>query len=90
MATLPAKNLSTSTMPASKVRSNLYNLIDEVSINHKPLLITGKRHNAMLVSEEDWSGLQETLYLLSIPGMGESIKKGMATPLDECSKDLDW
>ena len=44
----------------------------------------------MLVSEEDWSGIQETLYLLSIPGMGESIKKGMATPLDECSKELDW
>jgi PHD/YefM family antitoxin component YafN of YafNO toxin-antitoxin module len=90
MATSPAKNLSTTTMPVSKVRTNLYNLIDEVSISHKPLLITGKRHNAMLVSEEDWSSLQETLYLLSIPGMGESIKKGMATPLDECSKDLDW
>ncbi len=85
-----ANKLSKSTMTASKVRANLYNLIDEVSVSHKPLLITGKRYNAMLVSEEDWSGIQETLYLLSIPGMGESIKKGMATPLDECSKELDW
>lgn len=53
------------------------------------LTFGGKRYNTMLVSEEDWSSLQETLHLLSIPEMGESIKKGMATPLDECSKDLE-
>lgn len=90
MATSAAKNQATTTLPASKVRANLYNLIDEVSINHQPLLITGKRNNALLISEEDWASLQETLYLLSIPGMGESIKKGMVTPLTKCSKELDW
>ena len=50
----------------------------------------GKRHNAVLLSEEDWAAIQETLYLLSIPGMRESIKKGLATPIEECEKDLDW
>ncbi len=78
------------TLPASKARSNLYNLIDEVSVCHKPILITGKRHNAMLVSEEDWSALQETLYLLSIPNMRKSIRKGLDTPLKKCEKGLDW
>ncbi|MGD0465890.1 MAG: type II toxin-antitoxin system Phd/YefM family antitoxin [Gammaproteobacteria bacterium] len=78
------------TLPASKARSNLYNLIDEVSICHKPILITGKRHNAMLVSEDDWAALQETLYLLSIPNMRKSIRKGLETPLTKCDKELDW
>lgn len=75
---------------ASEARANLYRLIDEAAASHQPVLITGKRNNAVLVSEEDWLVLQETLYLLSIPGMRESIKEGMNTPIEECDRELDW
>ena len=57
---------------------------------HAPIVITGKRANAVLVSEEDWQSIQETLYLLNIPGMRESIREGLTTPLEECSGDLEW
>ena len=56
---------------------NLYKLIDETSAAHEPIIITGKRSNAVLVAEEDWASIQETLFLLSIPGMRESIREGM-------------
>lgn len=79
-----------STLTVSEARAQLYHLIDEVSENHKPILISGKRHNAILLSEEDWSSIQETLFLLSVPGLRESIKKGMDTPLSECDEDIDW
>lgn len=79
-----------STLTASQARSQLYRLIDETAQSHMPIRITGKRHNAVLISEEDWSSVQETLYLLSVPGMRESIKKGMETPVEECSTELDW
>jgi prevent-host-death family protein len=79
-----------SAVTASEARANLYRLIDEVAASHDPLLITGKRGNAVLLSEADWNAIQETLYLLSIPGMRESIREGMDTPVDECDKDLDW
>jgi len=79
-----------STTTASDARANLYRLIDEAAESHKPVRITGKRHNAILLSEEDWEAIQETLYLLSIPGMRESIKKGLETPVDECDEALDW
>ena len=75
---------------ATEARKKLYRLIDEVSESHEPVHITGKRGKAVLVSEEDWSSIQETLYLLSIPGMGESIKKGLETPVDKCSEELSW
>lgn len=78
------------TMTASQARSQLYRLMDEAAETHKPLLITGKRNNAVLVSEEDWRAVQETLYLLSIPGMRESIREGMATPLEETSEEPGW
>jgi PHD/YefM family antitoxin component YafN of YafNO toxin-antitoxin module len=68
----------------------MYRLIDEISSNHEPVTITGKRANAVLISEEDWRAIQETLYLLSIPGMGESIREGLQTPIEECSEELDW
>lgn len=71
-------------MKATEARSNLYRLIDETAKSHQPILIMGKRNKAVLVSEEDWSAVQETLYLLSIPGMRESIREGMDTPVDEC------
>ncbi len=78
------------TYNASDARANLYRLIDEAASTHEPVLITGKRHNAVLISEEDWSAIQETLHLLSIPGMRESIKEGLATPVEECEKGIDW
>ena len=79
-----------SAVSASEARANLYRLIDEVTASHDPLLITGKRGNAVLLSEADWNAIQETLHLLSTPGMRESIREGMDTPLDECDEDLDW
>ncbi len=74
----------------TQARSKLYSLIDEAAETHQPITITGKRGNAVLVSEEDWEAITETLYLLSIPNMGESIKEGMQEPLANCSKALDW
>lgn len=78
------------TLTASEARANLYRLIDETSLNHQPVTITGKRHNAVLVSADDWASMQETIYLLSVPGMRESIREGLATPASECSKELAW
>jgi prevent-host-death family protein len=78
------------TLTATEARSKLYQLIDETASAHEPILITGKRGNAVLVSEEDWRAIQETLYLLNIPGMRESISEGLVTPIDECSKDIEW
>jgi antitoxin YefM len=77
------------TLNASEARARLYNLIDEAAETHQPIVITGKRHNAVLLSEEDWSAINETIYLLSVPGMRESIKKGLKQNLDECSQELD-
>ena len=78
------------TITASEARAKLYRLIDDAATSHEPILITGKRTNAVLLSEEDWSSIQETLFLLSVPGMRESIVEGLQTPPDECSKELDW
>ena len=71
-------------------RSKLYRLIDEVASSHEPILISGKRSNAVLISEDDWRAIQETLFLLSIPGMRESIREGLKTPIDECAEEIDW
>lgn len=79
-----------STFTASQARSSLYRLIDEAAESHRPIHITGKRNNAVLVSESDWASVQETLYLLSIPGMRESIREGLATPVEKCAKELAW
>jgi antitoxin YefM len=78
------------TLTATKARSALYKLIDKAAESHEPIQITGKRSNAILVSEEDWKSIQETVYLLSIPGMRKSIRKGLATPIEKCSKKLRW
>lgn len=77
-------------VPVAKARSKLYQLLDEAADSHEPIQITGKRSNAVLVSEEDWRSIQETLYLLSIPGMRESIRKGMAEPLNKSSSKPGW
>jgi antitoxin YefM len=75
---------------ASSARTNLYKLIDEVSLSHHPKTITGKRNNAVLMSEDDWMDIKETLYMSSIPNMIESIKEGMDTPLSDCEEKVDW
>lgn len=78
------------TLSATEARTKLYRLIDQTSASHEPILITGKRGNAVLISEDDWRSIQETIYLLNIPGMRESIREGLATPLEECNEELDW
>jgi prevent-host-death family protein len=79
-----------STVTASEARAKLYRLIDEAAESHVPIKIKGKRNSAVLVSEQDWSAVQETMYLLSVPGMRESIRKGMETPVEELKSELDW
>ena len=78
------------TLTASKARSKLYRLIDETALSHQPVIISGKRAQAVLLSADDWNAIQETLYLLSIPGMRESIRKGLKTPVEKCAKNLKW
>ena len=78
------------TFSATEARTKLYNLIDQTSSTHEPILITGKRGNAVLISEDDWRSIQETIYLLNIPGMRDSIREGLATPLEECGEELNW
>lgn len=79
-----------SILKATEARANLYNLIDETAASHQPIIITGKRNNAVLISEEDWNAINETLHLVSIPGMRDSIKEGLGTDISECAKDLEW
>ena len=78
------------TITASKARETLYRLLDEAASSHEPIQITGKRNNVVLISEEDWNSVQETLFLLSIPGMRESIREGMETPLEDTSEEPGW
>ena len=78
------------TISATEARKSLYKLLDDVAESHEPIQITGKRGSAVLISEEDWRAVQETLYLVSIPGMRESILEGMKTPVEECEETLDW
>ncbi|MBL7084989.1 MAG: type II toxin-antitoxin system Phd/YefM family antitoxin [Candidatus Omnitrophica bacterium] len=78
------------TLTASEARARLYKLLDKTAESHEPVQITGKRHNAILIAEDDWRSINETLYLLSIPGMRESIRKGLKTPFKKCSKRLKW
>jgi len=75
---------------ATEARANFYRLIDETAESHDPVHITGPRNNAVLVSEEDWNAIQETLYLLSVPGMRESIREGLKTPVSKMAKGLRW
>lgn len=78
------------TITATKARSRLYTLIDDTAKSHEPIQITGKRNNGVLISEDDWRSIQETLHLSSIPGMKESIIRGLKTPVRKCSRELRW
>ena len=77
-------------LSVTEARTKLYRLIDQASSSHEPIVITGKRGNAVLISEDDWRSIQETMYLLNIPGMRESIREGLLTPLEDCKEELDW
>ncbi len=78
------------TLSASEARKRLYSLVDEVRETHVPVQIVGRRSSAVLISEDDWRAIEETLYLTSIPGMRESIKKGLKTPVEKCEEDPGW
>ncbi|MBU0694694.1 MAG: type II toxin-antitoxin system Phd/YefM family antitoxin [Candidatus Omnitrophica bacterium] len=78
------------TLTVSDARAKLYKLLDTTALSHEPIHITGKRHNAILVAEDDWRAIKETLYLLSIPGMRKSVRQGLKTPLKNCGRVLKW
>jgi len=78
------------TVTATEARKTLYRLLDEVTVTSEPVQITGRRASGVLLSEADWRAIAETLHLLSIPGMGASIREGLETPLEECVEELDW
>ena len=78
------------TLTATEARARLYKLLDQVAATHTPVLITGKRANAVLISEEDWRAIEETMYLLSVPGMRESIIEGLETPIEETFDGAEW
>ncbi len=78
------------TITATEARKRLYNLLDDVAESHEPIRIAGRRNAAVLLSEDDWRSVQETLYLVSIPGMRDSIRKGLKTPIEKCATELDW
>lgn len=78
------------TITVTKARERLYKLLAEAAESHEPVQITGKKANAVLVAEEDWRAVQETLYLLSIPGMRESIREGLEMPLEKTSEEPGW
>ncbi len=79
-----------SSFPVNDAQNNLQEIIDQVAEQGKPAIIRGDRGNAILLAEKDWSAIQETLYLLSVPGMRESIKEALATPIQECDGELEW
>ncbi|MHB8870706.1 MAG: type II toxin-antitoxin system Phd/YefM family antitoxin [Thermoleophilia bacterium] len=78
------------TVTTTEARKNLYQLVDQVQESHEPVQIIGKRGSAVLVSEDDWRAVQETLHLLSVPAMRDSIVEGMATSVDQLAEELNW
>jgi prevent-host-death family protein len=78
------------TIRAAQAKSKLRQLMDQTARSHEPIVITDERTNAVLISEDDWRAIQETVYLLSIPGMRKSIRKGLVTPLSKCARNLRW
>ena len=77
-------------LSATEARKSLYSLVDDVAASHDPIQIVGKRNSAVLIAEEDWRAIQETLYLTAIPGMRESIQEGLRSPIEECDEELEW
>jgi antitoxin YefM len=77
-------------IPVNQAQQQLPDLIDSVSQSHQPIIIVGENSNAVLLSEADWASIQETLYLLSVNGLRESIREGLATSIEECERELEW
>ena len=90
MRSVDGEKKAASTLTVSLARASLYRLVDEAATSDMPVLITGRRSNAVLIGEQDWQAIQETLHLLSIPGMRESIRKGLTTPVEACTPELRW
>ena len=82
--------MTTTTISVTGARAKLYQLVDETVSSHKPVVIKGKRGNAVLLSESDWNAISETLHLVSLPGMRESIQEELNEEITQCSKELDW
>ncbi|WP_373001570.1 type II toxin-antitoxin system Phd/YefM family antitoxin [Sulfurimonas sp.] len=80
----------TKVMTVSQARTNIYKIMDETAQTHQPIIITGKRNNVVMISEEDWNAIEETLYLNSVTGMADSIKEAMNAPDSEFSEDIEW
>ena len=80
----------TKVMTVSQARTNIYKIMDETAQTHQPIMITGKRNNVVMLSEEDWNAIEETLFLNSIPGMATSIKEAMDASNSEFSEDVEW
>ena len=80
----------TKIMSVSQVRADIYNVMDETAQTHEPILITGKRNNVVMVSQEDWNAIEETLYLNTIPNMVSSIQSAMKAPDSEFSETVQW
>ncbi|MEZ4605518.1 MAG: type II toxin-antitoxin system Phd/YefM family antitoxin [Deinococcales bacterium] len=78
------------TLTMNEAKTKLISLIEEATLTHQPIMIQGETSNAILLAEADWNNIAETLNLLSIPNMRESIQEGMNTPISECAEDLDW
>jgi len=78
------------TLNVTEARANLYKLIDDTTASHEPVVITGKRGNAVLLAEDDWNAINETLHLLSVPGMRELILEGMQESIDGAATELNW
>lgn len=81
---------SMNAIPATAARANLYRLIDQVNAESEPLTITGQRGNAVLVGEDDWRAIQETIHLESVPGLAASIREARAEGIEPGSEALDW
>ncbi len=78
------------TITAAEAKNEIQNLIDETAESHRPILITADKHNAVLLAEADWNALQETLYLLSVPKMRESIVHEMNAPDEDFLSEKDF
>jgi antitoxin YefM len=74
----------------TEARQTFLGLVERVSQSHEPVTITSKGGNVVLISEEDWLSIQETLYLKSISGVWESIEAAMKEPIEDCSDELPW
>ena len=90
MLYIPRQRLAMKTINAGQAEKSLQELLEETAASHEPIQIISDPSNGILISEGDWCAIQETLYLLAIPGMRESIREGMATPVEDCSTELNW